>query len=254
MEPALHLEGLAAAPLADRVVRALRDAINRGELAPGCPLRHAELSERLSVSYAPVREAIRQLAAEGYVTHVPHHGAVVAALCADEIRDLLEISIALETIAIRTAMPNLEPGDLAEAQALHARLVNETDAMGRPEIALEIRMALYRSAGRPWLLHEIERVWRTSARYARLMFASPPGHSESFRSARGILDAFEARDADRAVQFLTEIRTRALSLILDQLGASPNAPETRLFSVVPRHALQLRDSRPRGVSAAGDES
>jgi DNA-binding GntR family transcriptional regulator len=250
----LPLDGTATAPLADRVVRTLRDAITRGELAPGCALRHAELSERLSVSYAPVREAIRQLAAEGYVTHVPHHGAVVAPLCASEIRDLLEISIALETIAIRTAMPDLEPEALAEAQRLHARLVSETDAMARPEIALEIRMALYRSAGRPWLLHEIGRVWRTSARYARLMFAAPTGYAESVRSARGILDAFEARDADRAVQFLTEIRTRALSIILDQLGASRDAAEARLFSAMPRPAFPARGSQARGGSAAGDES
>jgi DNA-binding GntR family transcriptional regulator len=149
-------------------------------------------------------------------------------------------------------MPNLEPGDLAEAQAHHARLVSETDPMARPEIALQIRMALYRSAGRPWLLHEIERVWRTSARYARLMFASPPGHSESLRSARGILDAFEARDADRAVRFLTEIRSHALSMILDQLGARPNVAETQLFSPAPPHAS--RGTHSHAPSASGDES
>ena len=56
----------------------------------------------------------------------------------------------LAVIAIQTAMPNLERAALAEAQRLHARLVSETDPMARPEIALEIRMTLYRSAGRPW--------------------------------------------------------------------------------------------------------
>jgi DNA-binding GntR family transcriptional regulator len=232
MEPALPLDG---------------DAITRGDLAPGSALRHAELSERLSVSYAPVREAIRQLASEGYVTHVPHHGAVVTPLCASEIRDLLEINIALETIAIRTAMPNLAPADLALAEALQARLVNESDAMARPEIALEIRMALYRSSGRPHLLQEIARVWRTSFRYARLMFANPAGYSESLRSTRGFLDAFESRDADLAVQFLTEIRSRALSIILDQLGPSRDAADTRMFLGAP-----LPPNRHTGIAADGE--
>ena len=245
MEPAFQLDGIAAAPLADRVVRALRDAITRGDLAPGTALRHAELSERLSVSYAPVREAIRQLAAEGYVTHVPHHGAVVTPLCASEIRDLLEISIALETIAIQTALPNLKPEDMAEAELLHARLVRESDPMAQPEISLAIRMALYRSSGRPVLLREIERVWRTSFRYARIQFANPVGHSESLRSTRGILDAFEARDANRAVQFLTEIRSRALSIMLDQFGRGHDADETKLFTVVPLPAPPARGGPPQ---------
>ena len=244
MERALQLDGIAATPLADRVVCALRDAITRGDLAPGTALRHAELSERMSVSYAPVREAIRQLAAEGYVTHVPHHGAVVTPVCASEIRDLLEISIALETIAIQTAIPNLDPEDLVEAQRHHVRFIRESDPMAQPEISLAIRMALYRSSRRPVLLREIERVWRTSFRYARIMYASPAGHSESLRSTRGILDAFEARDADRAVQFLTEIRTRALAIMLDQFGPGQDAGETRLFTLVPRHAAPA-GARPR---------
>jgi hypothetical protein len=86
------------------------------------------------------------------------------------------------------------------------------------------------------------------------MFADPGGHSASLRSARGLLDAFVARDANRAVQFLTEIRTSAFSMILDQLGANRDAAESQLFSAVPQPAFPTGGSRAHGRSGAGDES
>ncbi|MFI5370979.1 MAG: GntR family transcriptional regulator [Candidatus Eisenbacteria bacterium] len=225
METAIQLDPVSVAPLTDRVVHALRDAITRGDLAPGTPLRHADLSERLSVSYAPVREAIRQLVAEGYVTHVPHHGAVVAPLCADEISDLLEIGTALETIAIRDAMPGIQPDDLAKARLLRDELFRQSDTLAWPEISLEIRMVLYRPAGRPCLLREIQRVRRASFRYARVLYASPVGYTETLRAAHAFLDAFESRDTEATVRFLTEFHTRALAIILDRLdGPAAIAP------------------------------
>ena len=63
----------------------LRDRILRGAFPEGEPLRQDAIAESLGVSRIPVREALRQLEAEGLVTFSPHKGAVVSTMSVDEV-------------------------------------------------------------------------------------------------------------------------------------------------------------------------
>lgn len=74
----------------------LRDKILRGELAPGTPLREVVWAEALNVSRNTLREALRDLVAEGLVEHRAHHGASVRALTAVEISEIYTIRLTLE--------------------------------------------------------------------------------------------------------------------------------------------------------------
>ena len=85
------------------IVERLRDAILARELAPGVRLVESDLTLRFAVSRGPVREALRRLAAEGLIVHVPHRGALVRRLCAREIAELFQIRVALESLAARLA-------------------------------------------------------------------------------------------------------------------------------------------------------
>lgn len=85
------------------IVERLRDAILTRELAPGARLVESDLTLRYAVSRGPVREALRRLAAEGLIVHVPHRGALVRRLCAREITELFQIRVALESLAARLA-------------------------------------------------------------------------------------------------------------------------------------------------------
>ena len=58
-------------PLRDVVFNTLRQAILKGELAPGERLMEIQLAERLGVSRTPIREAIRKLELEGLVLMIP---------------------------------------------------------------------------------------------------------------------------------------------------------------------------------------
>src|SRR5689334_18278168 len=100
----------------ETVREALRVAISSGDLAPGFQLRQDELAERFGTSRIPVREALRQLEAEGFVTILPNRGAVVADLSVDEVIELLEIRIALECHALRLAIPAMGEMDLDETK------------------------------------------------------------------------------------------------------------------------------------------
>jgi DNA-binding GntR family transcriptional regulator len=90
--------------LAAAAADALKDAILRGDLRPGQPLREGELSASLNVSRGTVREAQRLLQDEGLVEVVPHRGAFVAELSPRTVREMYTLRALLEAYAVRLAM------------------------------------------------------------------------------------------------------------------------------------------------------
>lgn len=110
-----------AAPLRQQVTEVLRNAIHEGIFLPGSKLGERELCEFTGVSRTSVREAIRQLEAEGYVTMVANRGPMVAVIDADEAEGIYQVRAALEGLAARlftkraTAREKLALGRTVEA-------------------------------------------------------------------------------------------------------------------------------------------
>lgn len=82
--------------LREQVYEYLREAMNRGELAPGSSVNLNELCERLEISKTPLRFALLQLESEGFVTILPRRGCIVNELSLEEIRNIYQIIGALE--------------------------------------------------------------------------------------------------------------------------------------------------------------
>lgn len=119
-------------PLRDVVFNTLRQAILKGELAPGERLMEIQLAERLGVSRTPIREAIRKLELEGLVLMIPRKGAEVAKISEKSLRDVLEVRRSLEELAIELACQRMtEEGieELEEVQAEFRDAVIKGDAM-----------------------------------------------------------------------------------------------------------------------------
>jgi DNA-binding GntR family transcriptional regulator len=93
-------------------------AIEKGELNSGNRLRETELAERLGLSRTPVREALKQLQAEGLVEHRPHHGAVVAQLDYSAIVELYFLREVLEGAAARLAALHASPTEVELMQSM----------------------------------------------------------------------------------------------------------------------------------------
>src|SRR5262245_24057043 len=83
------------------VVTRLRDAILEERLVPGQWLRLRDLAQMLGTSTMPIREALQVLASEGLVTQLPHRGAQVAPLNAEEVEELYMARLGLEGLAAR---------------------------------------------------------------------------------------------------------------------------------------------------------
>lgn len=103
-------------PLRDVVFNTLRQAILKGELAPGERLMEIQLAEKLGVSRTPIREAIRKLELEGLVLMIPRKGAEVARISERSLKEVLEVRRSLEELAIELACQRMTDSDLKEME------------------------------------------------------------------------------------------------------------------------------------------
>src|SRR4051794_1255731 len=105
----------------DLIAAVLREAIVSGALAAGEQLRQGEVAAEFDVSIIPVREAMRQLLAEGFVVLQRNRGAVVAEIAIEEIVELFDLRRMLETRLLELAVPRLSDADMRLA-ASHQRM------------------------------------------------------------------------------------------------------------------------------------
>ncbi len=112
--------------LRERIVRRLRDAVVAGELPANSRLPEPELAKRLGVSRTPLREAIRQLAAEGLLVTRPRVGTFVSEIRARDVEDTFAIRAVLEGLAARQAAANPDPAKATILPEILAELQKKT--------------------------------------------------------------------------------------------------------------------------------
>ncbi|WGP06308.1 GntR family transcriptional regulator [Bacillus subtilis] len=179
--------------LRDDVYRSIRDAIVRGQLAPGEQLRDQELGAWLQVSRTPVREALQRLAQAGLVVAEPGRMTRVAPEDPALILAARQIAAELHGLAIDLAFPTLNEAALDEMEKANDRLSAALGA-GDAEAAIAAdddfhEVALTRS-GNPLIPDHLEVVTATLRRAEFLHFgsvkgsASPEQHTEIIAAVR----------------------------------------------------------------------
>ncbi|WP_375431929.1 GntR family transcriptional regulator [uncultured Friedmanniella sp.] len=152
------LGGLARTNLREQALRAMRNAVTSGQIAPGTHLVETELSAALSISRGTLREALRQLQQEGLVEAAERGRLRVRSLSPTEITDLFEVRSALEGLAAASLarIPDRD-GVVAELQAALEALAAATGSISdMVEIDLAFHRALCRLTGNSALLHSWE--------------------------------------------------------------------------------------------------
>jgi DNA-binding GntR family transcriptional regulator len=186
----------------DLIADALREAILRGIFQEGQSLRQDEIAAQFGVSRIPVREALRQLEAEGLVTLQLNRGATVSALSPAEAQEICEIRSALETTAIQLAIPQLTESDLEKATLILDATNQTTDTARWATLNWEFHAALYTPANRPRLLTMIKTLHVNIDRYVRLQMEKMNYLEKSQKEHSQLLDACRQRDAKAAAKVL----------------------------------------------------
>lgn len=186
------------------VVDELRRRIIAGELPEGKQLRQETLARELGVSRIPLREALRQLEAEGFVAIASHRGAVVSKLETKDIAELFELRIHLECWLLGLAVPKMSEEDFARCdEALEAMMSNKKiENWGL--LNWNFHEALYRAADREVTLRLLKRINDNVDRYIRLQISLTSGQLKAHREHKRLLTLCRARNARGAVAELEQ--------------------------------------------------
>jgi DNA-binding GntR family transcriptional regulator len=107
---------------AEMVVIKLRDDIVSGRLRPNERLVESGIAQRMKISRTPVREALKLLEMQGYLSRLPSGGLIVTDHSPSQIRNLYEIREALETMALKLACQRATEREIEQAKELHERM------------------------------------------------------------------------------------------------------------------------------------
>ena len=193
--------------IASQALEALRTQILRGHFPDGEALRQDALARQLGVSRIPIREALRQLEAEGLVTFTPHRGAVVSKLSLEEIDEVFELRAETETGLLRRAIPHLTPEHFKRLDEI---LIRYERALERGEVAVwgelnwQFHSTLYAPADRPITLGLMQRLHDHADRYVRVQLAVTHWESRASQEHRAIAAAARRKDTRRACVLLRQ--------------------------------------------------
>jgi DNA-binding GntR family transcriptional regulator len=177
------------------IAATLRDRIIGSDLPGGQKIDQQALAAEFNVSRMPVREALRQLDAEGFVTLVPHKGAVVSELSPAQIEEIYEIRSVLEGLACSLSVKRLTGDELERLSQLTARLRHTTDVHDWTEMNAEFHGLLASRCNRPRLLEHIQLLRRQSTPYVRMFVKHLNQDAQADREHTEILNAVVERDA-----------------------------------------------------------
>ena len=194
--------------LTSAVADKLRDQIIRGEIADGTQLRQDVIAGQYHVSRIPVREALRQLDAEGLITIVPNRGAIVPELSPNDVEELFAIRALLEPEVLKLSIPRLTQADLAEAEAILNKYVNELRREEHMEnwgrMNWQFHSMLYSRAERPHFMSIIRNVNHNGERYTRLQLYLTHGMKRANDEHRQLLELCRKRESVAACKLLRQ--------------------------------------------------
>ncbi len=182
----------------------LRDEIRSGVLPPGTPLRQDALAARFESSRIPVREALRQLEAEGLVNHQLNCGTVVASMSTEQICELLDIRVALECHAAKLAVPNMVGSDFEAMEAILAAYSASDTITEWAEHNRRFHLALSAPANNRRLRRMIEEFCLNTDRYTHVAMSAATGKDRPQADHYRIVEACRARDVATVVRLLEE--------------------------------------------------
>lgn len=189
-------------PQGSGAYRRLLEDIGNGHLAPGARLRETELAERFGISRTPIREAIRQLEADGLVVHMPRQGATIRVLDYSEVMELYEMRAVLEGTAARLAARAASDLELDELETLNAELAQASDVRTAYELNRQFHMTLLDAAKNRYLIKSVNALQKTLLIIGTSTLAEADRAQQAVKEHADLLVALKARDGVRAEELM----------------------------------------------------
>lgn len=194
------------------VAEALRQDITTGKLPPGSWIVQEAVAEQFGVSRIPIREALKTLEAEEYITYVPHSGYRVTKLSLAELTEVFRLRDILEEELIRDAMPTMTDAvveEMRQCMAAMDRAAGEEDLVAVGIANRRFHYLSFETSQMARTKRIVNQLWNTADAYRPLY-----SHLMDLRRVNDehdlMVDALAARDVERAVEINNTHRAHSI--------------------------------------------
>lgn len=228
--PLAPVRPIASRSVAELVTEELRRSILSGDLAPGQSFSLREIAGMLNVSFIPVREALRNLEAEGLVLIRPGRSATVAPVDLDDLQAIYRLRRLLEPDIARRSCLLIPDRELDRLASQAVEFGDEHRSMQAIYDAHhEFHLALFAPAATAWDTRMLRILWRAAERYIRIGFGLlDPDPNERIRRRHAhedLVAVFRQRDPDAAAQAVFTHLDHNEQIALSALGPAVKAPQ-----------------------------
>lgn len=207
--------------LSEQVNDLLHEWIVNARLEPGQRLRESALAEELGVSRTPVREALKRLAADGFVTATARRGVYVSEIDSQRLEEILDLRYLLEMYAVERGAERISQQELREMRFLVEgceSLVESSDRLQYNRYVqrdCDLHRLIIRTTGNGLLAELYERL-AVFLQIARVrLFEVRPSMARGHEEHKAVMGAYEARDKDRVLLVLGSHLRRSREEILE---------------------------------------
>jgi len=182
----------------------IKKAILSNELAPNSPVREMELAQQLQMSRTPIREALRDLEAEGLVETYPARGTIVTAITPQDIEEIFQLRTMLEQWGLERSIYRISDQELNQLQTLFTQAYTAKDTNANHKVDRQLHRLIIEKSGSHRLVvflnmlnAQIERVRQHGAQDQKDREISYHQHME-------IIDLIRKRELDACKKVLAE--------------------------------------------------
>ena len=214
--------------LRDLIFETLHQAIFSGKFKPGDRITEKEITEELKVSRTPVREALYRLASTGLIKIIPHRGFIISRWSSKEIKDVIELRIALEIFAVKLAIQRILPNEINELKTLIVKMdkaVKKEDMMKASHLNYLFHNKIILASKNKELFEVTEPIKNKIHHFRIISISSPNRLKESFEEHKKILDAIINKDIELA-QELTSKHIKKVGFIIKEKIEEKQEQET----------------------------
>lgn len=209
-------------PLHEAIYQKLREALSRGELAPGQSLSLRNLAARYEGSVTPVRDAVWRLTAEHALSVGATRRITVPRLSTREIRELLKVRALLEPEAASLALRYFNDElikKMSDADEKMNVAIRSGDVTGYMANNYAFHFSLYRASKSDVLLPMIEGLWVRFGPFMRHAYPDVRGMNGVVDHHAEALMALKKGDEAALRRAIVEDVNDGLNFLLHDLGA-----------------------------------
>lgn len=190
--------------LSQKIFRILKDAIIEQKLKAGEKLSETEIAKQMGVSRTPVREALKELAARGFVNANPNQGMSVSIIDFKDVEEVLQIRSVIEGLAVELSIENINNKEIEEMEKIFSQMehyLKENDILSFSKMGDEFHEMLFKIARNKRLLKLRNEIHDIELRFGIKSLNIPGRPEKSLAEQRKILNAIKERSPEEAVYY-----------------------------------------------------